>query len=220
MAIPKRITTDRMLASLSNVWSCASSLGLRARGGRTVLQKVESKDKPPTTFVMHVCPSHSRFQPISADIERSRKPSKEARFRALKAVARVRIPGYQGKPPLTRPGTTTQPASISSNRPSGTREGRAQEPPARTAFGTANRSADFACPTSAHCWRTCAVARWTSSGTARPIGAPQRRLDDQASLQAEGLRDTSVFRLSGRTAALYIAKRGRAPSRSDAPSDG
>ena len=35
---------------------------------------------------------HTRFQPISADIERSRKPSKEARFRALNAVARVRIP--------------------------------------------------------------------------------------------------------------------------------
>jgi hypothetical protein len=80
------------LASLLNVWSCVSSLGLRARGGRAVLQKGESKDKPPTTLVMHVCPSHSRFQPISADIERSRKLSKEARFRALKAVARVRIP--------------------------------------------------------------------------------------------------------------------------------
>jgi hypothetical protein len=75
-----------------NVLSCASSVGLRARGGRTLLQTGESKDKLPTTVVTNVCPSHSRFQPISADIERSRKPSKEARFRALKAVARVRIP--------------------------------------------------------------------------------------------------------------------------------
>ena len=79
-------------ASLLNVLSCASSLGLRARGGRTLLQTGESKDKLPTTFVTNVCPSHSRFQPISDDIERSRKLSKEARFRALKAVARVRIP--------------------------------------------------------------------------------------------------------------------------------
>ena len=79
-------------ASLLNVLSCASSLGLRARGGRTLLQTGESKDKLPTTFVTNVCPSHRRFQPISADIERSRKPSEEARFRALKAVARVRIP--------------------------------------------------------------------------------------------------------------------------------
>ena len=79
-------------ASLLNVWSCASSLGSRARGGRTLLQKGEMKHNLPTTFVMDVCPSHSRFRPISADIERSRKPSKEARFRALKAVARVRIP--------------------------------------------------------------------------------------------------------------------------------
>jgi hypothetical protein len=60
--------------------------------GRALLQKGESEDKLPTTFVMKVCPSHRRFQPISADIERSRKLSKEARFRALKAVARVRIP--------------------------------------------------------------------------------------------------------------------------------
>jgi hypothetical protein len=83
--------------SVLNVLSCASSLGLRARGGRTLLQMGESKDKLPTTVVTNVCPSHSRFQPISADIERSRKPSKEARFRALKAVARVRIPsGLQG----------------------------------------------------------------------------------------------------------------------------
>ena len=79
-------------ASLLNVWSCASSLGLRTRGGRTLLQKGESKDKLPRIFVVNVCPSHSRFRPISADIERSRKLSKEARFRALKAVARVRIP--------------------------------------------------------------------------------------------------------------------------------
>src|SRR5215211_4706430 len=79
-------------ASLLNVLSCASSLGLRARGGRTLLQTDESKNKPPTTIVTNVCPSHSRFRPISADIERSRKLSKEARFRALKAVARVRIP--------------------------------------------------------------------------------------------------------------------------------
>jgi hypothetical protein len=85
-------------ASLLNVWSCASSLGLRTRGGRTLLQKGESKDKLPRIFVMNVCPSHSRFRPISADIERSRKLSKEARFRALKAVARVRIPsGLQVK---------------------------------------------------------------------------------------------------------------------------
>jgi hypothetical protein len=76
-------------ASLLKVWSCASSLGLRERGGRTLLQKGENKDKLPTTFVMNVCPSHSRFQPISADIERFRKLSKEARFRALKAVARL-----------------------------------------------------------------------------------------------------------------------------------
>jgi hypothetical protein len=73
-------------ASLPNVWSRASSLGLGARRGGTLLQKGESKDKLPTTFVMNVCPSHSRFQPLSADIERSRKLSKEARFRALKAV--------------------------------------------------------------------------------------------------------------------------------------
>jgi hypothetical protein len=79
-------------ASLLNVWSCASGLGLGVRGGRTLLQKGESEHKLPTTFVMNVCPSHRRFQPISADIERSRKLSKEARFRALKAVARVRIP--------------------------------------------------------------------------------------------------------------------------------
>jgi hypothetical protein len=94
-------------ASLLNVWPCASSLGLRTRGGRTLLQKGESMDKLPTTLVVNVCPSRSRFQPISADIERSRKLSKEARFRALKAVARVRIPsGLPGKPPLNRPGTT------------------------------------------------------------------------------------------------------------------
>src|SRR5215217_2169349 len=87
-------------ASLLNVLSCASSLGLRARGGRTLLQTDESKNKPPTTIVTNVCPSHSRFQPISADIERSGKPSKDARFRALKAVARVRIPsGLQGEAP-------------------------------------------------------------------------------------------------------------------------
>jgi hypothetical protein len=90
-------------ASLLNVWSCASSLGLRERGGRTPLQKGESKDKLPTTFVMNVCPSHSRFQPISTDIERSRKLSEEARFRALKAVARVRIPsGLPDKAPTQR----------------------------------------------------------------------------------------------------------------------
>jgi hypothetical protein len=88
----ERNQVSDVAASLLNVWSCASSLGLRERGGRTLLQKGESKDKLPTTFVMNVCPSHSRFQPISADIERSRKLSKEARFRALKAVARVRIP--------------------------------------------------------------------------------------------------------------------------------
>src|SRR5215212_4770328 len=74
-------------ASLLNVLSCAPGLGLRVRGGRTLLQTDESKDKPPTTTVTNVCPSHSRFQPISADIERSRKAAKEARFRALKAVA-------------------------------------------------------------------------------------------------------------------------------------
>lgn len=115
--------------------SCASSLGLRARGGRTLLQTGESKDKLPTTFVTNVCPSHSRFQPISDDIERSRKPSKEARFRALKAVARVRIPsGLQVKPPLTRPDTTTsQPAS-----PRVARQGRARDArtPTGDAFGT------------------------------------------------------------------------------------
>jgi hypothetical protein len=95
-------------ASLLNVWSCASSLGLRERGGRTLLQKGESKDKLPTTFVMNVCPSHSRFQPISADIERSRKLSKEARFRAFKVAAQVRIPlGTRDKSSLTRSDTTT-----------------------------------------------------------------------------------------------------------------
>ena len=89
---PERKPVSDVAASLLNVWSCASSLGLRTRGGRTLLQKGESKDNLPTIFVVNVCPSHSRFQPISADIERSRKLPKEARFRALKAVARVRIP--------------------------------------------------------------------------------------------------------------------------------
>ena len=90
-------------ANVLNVWPCASSLGSRAPGGRTLLQKGEMKHNLPTTFVMDVCPSHSRFRPISADIKRSRKPSKEARFRALKAVARVRIPsGLPGKAPIQR----------------------------------------------------------------------------------------------------------------------
>src|SRR5215204_2571625 len=82
------------------VWFHALGLGSRERGGRTLLQKGECKDKLPTTFGVNLCPSHSRFRPIRADIERSRKLSKEARFRALKAVARVRIPsGLQGKAP-------------------------------------------------------------------------------------------------------------------------
>ena len=123
---PERKPVSDVAASLLNVWSCASSLGLRTRGGRTLLQKGESKGNLPTIFVVNVCPSHSRFQPISADIERSRKLPKEARFRALKAVARVRIPsGLPGKPPLTRPGTTSsssQPAS-----PRIDRQGRARD---------------------------------------------------------------------------------------------
>jgi hypothetical protein len=56
-------------ASLLNVWSCASSLGLRTRRGRTLLQQGESKDNLPTTVVVNVCPSHCRFQPISRDLE-------------------------------------------------------------------------------------------------------------------------------------------------------
>jgi hypothetical protein len=49
----------------------------------------ESMDKLPTTLVTNVCPSHTRFQPISADVERSRKLSNEARFRALKVGSDV-----------------------------------------------------------------------------------------------------------------------------------
>jgi hypothetical protein len=63
-------------ASLLNVWSCASSLGLRERRGRTLLQKGESKDNLPTTFVMNVClvtAGFGRFQPISSDLESYRK---------------------------------------------------------------------------------------------------------------------------------------------------
>src|SRR5829696_4339069 len=88
---PLALPSDIAVRVLS-VWFHALGLGSRERGGRTLLQKGESKDNLPTIFVMNVCPSHSRFQPITADIERSRKRSKEARFRALKAVARVRIP--------------------------------------------------------------------------------------------------------------------------------
>jgi hypothetical protein len=63
-------------ASLLNLWFCASSLGLRERGGRALLQKGESKDNLPTTFVMNVClvtAGFGRFQPISRDLESYRK---------------------------------------------------------------------------------------------------------------------------------------------------
>jgi hypothetical protein len=68
-----------------------------------------------------------------------------ALFRPLKAVARVRIPsGLPGKTAADQ-AWYHQPASISSDRPSGTREGRSNS--RRCCLRHSSTSADFACPT-------------------------------------------------------------------------
>jgi hypothetical protein len=47
--------------------------GWRERGGRARLQNGDRQDKLPTTFVLYVCASHSRFQPMTRDPGRCRQ---------------------------------------------------------------------------------------------------------------------------------------------------
>jgi hypothetical protein len=101
----------------------------------------------------------------------------------LKAVALVRIPsGLPGKPPLTRPGITTSSQHLLGSTV-GDARGTQELPPVLPS--TRARSADFACRNMGSNAGGVVLSRgWTSSGTARRPGTT--RLDDQASLQAEG----------------------------------
>jgi excisionase family DNA binding protein len=126
-----------------------------------------------------VCPSYPGHQ--------TRPP-----FRPLKAVAGVRIPsGLPWKTAADQACYYHQPASISSDRPSGTREGRKNS--RLRCLRQSPRSADFACPTWA---RVPAELRshevdlvWDRTVHWQPA-TPRR--DDQASLLAEGATDTSA----------------------------
>jgi hypothetical protein len=74
--------------NLPIVWCCASGLGSRERGGRTRPQNGDSQHNLPTTFMLHVYASHSRFQPIKRDNGKCR----EMPNFALSRRQRVRIP--------------------------------------------------------------------------------------------------------------------------------
>ena len=56
------------VVTLLNMWSYASVLGSRERGGRTRLQKGDNQPNPPTTYLLHVW---GKPQQISADSARS-----------------------------------------------------------------------------------------------------------------------------------------------------
>jgi hypothetical protein len=57
---------SNVAASLLIVWSSASSLGGSVEDARP--QKGESQHNTPTTVVLYVCASQSRFQPITRDL--------------------------------------------------------------------------------------------------------------------------------------------------------
>ena len=60
-------------ASLLIVCSYAIGVGPRERGGRAPLQKGENQHNVPTSYLLCVCASDSRFQPIMRDLERRRR---------------------------------------------------------------------------------------------------------------------------------------------------
>jgi hypothetical protein len=108
-------------ASVLIVLFHALGLGSRERGGRTRPQKGESQHNTPTTLVLHVCASQSRFQPITRDLGSHRKMPSFALSRRQRGFESRW--GHNIKPPLTRPDTTTsQPTS-----PRIDRQGRARD---------------------------------------------------------------------------------------------
>jgi hypothetical protein len=107
-------------ASVLIVLFHALGLGSRERGGRTRPQKGESQHNTPTTLVLHVCASQSRFQPITRDLGSHRKMPSFALSRRQRGFESRW--GHQIKLPLTRPDTTArQPASPRIDR-QGTRD--------------------------------------------------------------------------------------------------
>jgi hypothetical protein len=68
----RKFTVDTA-ASVLIVLFDALGLGSGERGGRTRPQKGESQHNTPTTLVLHVCASQSRFQPITRDLGSCRK---------------------------------------------------------------------------------------------------------------------------------------------------
>ena len=135
--------------------SSALSSELRERGGRTRLQKSDSRHKPPTTLLLPICASHSRFQLIIRDLGTCRKVPNCALSRRQHGFESRW--GHKIKPSLTRPDTT---ASRSAS-PWIHRQGRARDAgaPASAAFGSApDQQTLLGQRGGCECRRTCAVA--------------------------------------------------------------
>jgi hypothetical protein len=178
-----RLTVERS-TNLPIVWCCISPLGSRERGGRTHLQNGDSQHNLPTTFLLHVYASHSMFQPITRDLGKCREIPNFALSRRQHGFEPRW--GHKIKMPLTSPDNITSQHLLGSTARDarGTQELPPVLPSARCG------SADFACPM--HGARApmelCCVAGsdlvWDRTARWHPATT---RLDDHASLPAEGL---------------------------------
>jgi hypothetical protein len=161
---PQPVWSRGVAASLLTVWSRALSPGSRERGGRTIPQKGGNRCKLSMISDCTVCPSDSRFRPITKDLGRLREmPSFALSRRQHGFESRW---GYKIKPPLTRPDTTgLEPAYLWLHR-----QGRARD--AGTPAGAASRLADFACRNMGSSAGGVVLSRGCpSSGNARPLAS-------------------------------------------------